>query len=124
MLLISSRALLDAADMLEHSIETAPISDYAGRDVLCGLGGMRPAEADALTAAVVRATLLEVCAHLRAQADLDFDAAVAQVGARVRDRRRSARTIQHRRPQPRSPRRSPRAAAAAVQCDAGRRTSV
>ena len=94
-LLIASRALSDAADLLQHSASSAPIDDYAGRDVLRGLGGMRPEEADAVTMAIVMTTLAEVCARLREQADDDWDEAIAQLGSAVRATRQTPRRVQH-----------------------------
>lgn len=95
-LLIASRALLDAADVLEHVAATEPIDDYAGHDVLCGLGGMAADEADEVTRAIVQAVLRDVSERLRAQADRDWEQAVASIGSTVRASRTSVRRVQHR----------------------------
>jgi hypothetical protein len=96
LLLISARALLDAADVLHCLATTEPIDDYAGRDVLCGLGGMAADEADEMTRAIVRAVLDDVSEHLRARSERDWDQAVGSLGATVRAKRTSIRRVQHR----------------------------
>lgn len=95
-LLIASRALQDAADVLDHLVDSEPIGDYAGRDVLCGLGGMAADEADAVTRAIVQAVLRDVSDRLRVQADSDWEQAVASIGSTVRATRESVRRVQHR----------------------------
>lgn len=95
-LLIASRALLDAADVIDHMAATAPVDDYAGRDVLCGLGALPPDDADEVTRLILQAVLHDVTARLREQADHDWEQAVASIGAAVRATRPSLRHVQHR----------------------------